>query len=111
MKKVVVIPGDGIGPEIILPITEILTSLGAYECIVHEKIKEIANRKRATKEIMTYYETYIGTIPREAKSHWARYNILDGLIKKELFSKGGPEREEYNKKEIVLITTSINVCL
>ena len=97
MKKIVVIPGAGIGPEIILPITEILQSLGAYDCNVYEKIKEIANRSVATKEMLKFYETYIGKEPKTAKSHWARYNILDGLIRKYLLSKSSSEQSEYDK--------------
>ncbi|MFX1295664.1 MAG: isocitrate/isopropylmalate dehydrogenase family protein [Promethearchaeota archaeon] len=97
MKKIVVVPGDGIGPEIILPITKILTSLGSYECILYEKIENISNRSLATKQILKFYEIYIGQEPKISKSHWARYNILDGLIKKHLFSKSSSEKSEYYK--------------
>ncbi len=97
MKKIVVIPGSGIGPEIILPITEILSMLGSYECIIYKDIRNIANRTLATKEISKFYETYVGKEPKESRSHWARYNILDGLIKKYIFSKESIEMSEYEK--------------
>ncbi len=97
MKKIVVIPGDGIGPEIILPITELLSSLGTYECIVYETIKQIANRTYASKEMVKFYEMKIGPEPKESKSHWARYNYLDGLIKKYLLSRDPSEVFEYDK--------------
>ncbi|MHA1131291.1 MAG: isocitrate/isopropylmalate dehydrogenase family protein [Candidatus Helarchaeota archaeon] len=95
MKKIVVIPGNGIGPEIILPITGLLTSLGSYECIVFEEIKDIADHRRATKKLLEFYETYVGNEPKYSKSHWARFNILDGLIKNYLFSKDISHQADY----------------
>lgn len=97
MKKLVVVPGDGIGPEIILPIAGILQSLGAYECIIYEKIGNIANQKLARKEMEVYYQSYIGDLPKVAKTHWARYNIIDGLVKEHLFSCDPSESVEYEQ--------------
>ncbi len=97
MKKIVVIPGSGIGPEIIIPITDILQTLGSYECIKYEKISEIANRTLARKAMANYYKSTIGEVPKAARSHWARFNILDGLIKEHIFLKDPSETVEYEK--------------
>ncbi len=118
MKKIVIIPGSGIGPEIILPITELLDSFGSYECITYEKIGAIANRSQARKEMAAYYKANIGEIPKVARSHWARFNILDGLIKNYLFSRELSEMEEYNKykymgisQELKDVVESSDACL
>lgn len=104
MKKIIVIPGSGVGPEIIIPIVEILQTLGSYECIIYEKIGEIANRTLARKEMAKYYQSHIGELPKSAKSHWARYNILDGLIKQHLFTKDPSETAEYDKYKYIGIS-------
>ena len=118
MKKIVVIPGSGIGPEIILPIAEILQSLGSYECIIYEKISAIANQTRARKEMAKYYQSHLGELPKSARRHWARYNILDGLIKQHLFLKDPSETAEYNKykysgisQEFKDVVTASDACL
>jgi isocitrate/isopropylmalate dehydrogenase len=107
LKKIIVIPGDGIGPEIILPIAEILTSLGSYECIVYREIKEIAKHSRATKELLKFHETHIGPEPKYSKTHWARFKILDGLIKKYLFAKDPSEQDEYLKYKYSAISQGL----
>ncbi len=104
MKKIIVIPGSGIGPEIILPIVKILQSLGSYECINYENIGTIANQSRARKEMEQYYLSHIGELSKTAKTHWARYNILDGLIKQHLFSRDPSETIEYNKHKYIGIS-------
>ncbi|MHA1264847.1 MAG: isocitrate/isopropylmalate dehydrogenase family protein [Candidatus Helarchaeota archaeon] len=118
MKKIVVIPGDGIGPEIILPIIEILDSFRSYECIVYKQIKAIANRSRAQKEMEAFYQSKIGTVPPLVKSHWAGYHLLDGLIKQYLASKDFSEVKEYNKykyrgisQEFMDTVTDSDACL
>lgn len=98
MKKILIVPGSakGIGPEIISPIQTLLTSLGAYECMIYTDISEIANITTVIEEITKYYRKYIGTLPEFPKNKGLQYPILDGLIKKYLFSKDPSETEEYN---------------
>lgn len=99
MKKILIIPGSavGIGPEVILPLKTILNSLGNYECIAFEDVSKIANFTRATEEMRQYYESHLGKDPDFSKFKPINYYLLDGLIKKYLFSRDLAERREYDE--------------
>jgi isocitrate/isopropylmalate dehydrogenase len=99
MKKILIIPGSavGIGPEVILPVKTILNSLGSYECIAYEDISKIANFTRATEEMRKYYEKHLGKEPDFSKYKPVNYYLMDGLIKRYLFSKDPMEKSEYDE--------------